>query len=229
MNLNPESEHIRRFFTDGSCRTPLIPEAAFASWSVVEDLFVSDEQRVHLAEIFKRSGNMPSCLRLSHRSQVRGRQTNDRAELCAVIYGLSRSYLVEIYTDSLCAINALTRVLDGMTLDQCINATNSDLIQEVCHVAAGRLWTHISIHHVRSHQDMGITTDKDKHLLFQPLGNHEADRHAGLVWDQDIGNTVQVLVQTIVGHYNTVAYFHLNFLTFLCRLCKRFSDLRPEN
>ena len=224
-NLDLTSQQVRRFFTDGSCRTPLIPEAAFASWSVVEDVSVSDEQRLHFAEIFQKSGNMPQCFPLCCRSQVRGRQTNDRAELCAVICALSQSFLVEIYTDSLYTINTLTRVLDGLKPEQFINDTNSDLIQELCYVVAGRSWTHIAIHHVRSHQV--LTETADKHLLFLQLGNHEADRHAGLVWEQDVGSTMQSLVQNIIEHYNTVAHFHLDFLTFLCQLCKRVSDLNP--
>ena len=34
------------------------------------------------------------------------------------------------------------------------------------------------------------------------------------------------MLKTIAEHYNTMAVFHMNFLTFLCRICKRFSDLR---
>lgn len=45
-----------------------------------------------------------------------------------------------------------------------------------------------------------------------------------MVWRQDIGHTVQFLVNSIAEHYNTMAFFHNDFLSFLCRLCKRCSD-----
>lgn len=66
-----------------------------------------------------------------------------------------------------------------------MNDTNADLIQELAQAILGRSWTHITIHHVRSHQYMKETPDKL--LLFMQLGNDEADRHARLVWDEDIG------------------------------------------
>ena len=121
---------------------------------------------------------------------VRGRQTNDRAELSAIIHAISQSHLVEIFTDSMFSISILTQILDGSSLRDHINDTNADLIQELIHATTGRTWTHISIHHARSHQDMQLTSDML--LLFTQLGNDEADRHAGMVWRQDIGHTVQI-------------------------------------
>ena len=160
LNITPDQTNVRRFFTDGSCRTPLIPEAAFASWSVVEDLSTTDDERSFFAENFQKTGNRPSCFELCRRSPVRGRQTNDRAELSAIIYAISQSFLVEIYTDSMYAISVLTQTLDGKPLHDSINDTNADLIQELTRAIFGRSWTHISIHHVRSHQDMQETSDK---------------------------------------------------------------------
>ena len=222
-NITDNQIQIRRFFTDGSCKTPSIPEAAFASWSVVEDFSQTDEERIHFAKVFQETGARPQCFVLSRRNQVCGRQTNDRAELSAIIYAISQSHLVEIFTDSMYAINVLTKILDGALLHEYINDTNADLIQELSQATMGRTWTHIAIHHVRSHQDMQRTSDML--LLFTQLGNDEADRHAGLVWDIDVGSTVQFLVNTIMEHYTTMGVFHIDFLTFLCRICKRFSDL----
>ena len=224
MNLEIDQTQLRRFFTDGSCRTPHFPEASFASWSVVEDFSQSDDERKHFADIFRTSGIRPSCFQLLHRSQTRGRQTNDRAELSAVIFAISQSFLVEIFTDSTYAIGVLTSVLDGLSVHDCINDTNSDLIQELIQATWGRSWTHIAIHHVYSHQDLSETSDSL--LLFTQLGNDEADRHAGMVWDKDIGSTLQQLVQAIGLHYKTAEHYRIDFLTFLCRVCKQFSDLR---
>lgn len=221
-NISFQQSCPRRFFTDGSCKNPLTPEAAFASWSVVEDFSQTDHEREILAKSFQETGNRPPCFQLVSRCQVRGRQTNDRAELSAIIHAISQSHLVEIFTDSMYAINILTRILDGDTLHEHINDTNADLIQELLYATHERTWTHIAIHHVCSHQDMQQTSDML--LLFSQLGNDEADRHAGMVWDIDIGHTVQVLVNSIAEHYNTMAVFHRDFLTFLCRLCKRFAD-----
>lgn len=226
LNLNVENMQLKRFFTDGSCRTPLVPAAAFAAWSVVEDLSENDVERRQFAEAYRSFGVKPSCFQLSHRSQTRGRQTNDRAELSAVIFAVSQSFLVEIFTDSTYAIGVLTRVLDGISVQECINDTNSDLIQELIQATLGRSWTHIAIRHVRSHQDLQETSDML--LLFHQLGNDEADRHAGMVWDNDTGSTLQQLVQAIYLHYTTMAFYHIDFLTFLCKMCKSVSDLKKE-
>lgn len=222
VNMKSNQSRPRRFFTDGSCRTPLIPEAAFAAWSVIEDFSQNDLERKSYAKVFQETGIRPKCFELCSRNQVRGRQTNDRAELSAIIHAVSQSHLVEIFTDSMYSISILTQILDGSSLQDHINDTNADLIQELIHATTGRTWTHISIHHVRSHQDMQLTSDML--LLFTQLGNDEADRHAGMVWRQDIGHTVQFLVNSIAEHYNTMAFFHNDFLSFLCRLCKRCSD-----
>ena len=121
LNLDPHNGMSRRFFTDGSCRSSTTPEGAFASWSAVEDFSQSDNERMRFAETFRNSSIKPSCFQLSSRKQVRGRQTNDRAELSAVIFAVSQSFLVEIFTDSMYAISILARVLDGISLGQCIN------------------------------------------------------------------------------------------------------------
>lgn len=89
---------------------------------------------------------------------VRGRQTNDRAELSAIIQAISQSHPVKIFTDSMFSISILTQILDGSSLRDHINDTNADLIQELIHATTGRTWTHISIHHARSHQDMQLTS-----------------------------------------------------------------------
>lgn len=76
---------LPRFYTDGSCPYPKLPRGHIACYSIIWDSLVSDDDRRSVAGQYRDLGTFPPCLIPVQAALPVGSQTNNRAELSAVI------------------------------------------------------------------------------------------------------------------------------------------------
>ena len=95
-----DHEHTPSFYTDGSCQFPELPTVRFASFSVVIDLCLSNDEREDAARGFKLTGVMPTSLKTILVSRTQGAQKISRSELFAVVVIVECFPAAQIYSDS---------------------------------------------------------------------------------------------------------------------------------
>ena len=220
-----EPQKRRRFFTDGSCRNPTQPEASFAAWSVLEDVS-NEEDRRDFVKTFVYTGQKPQCFKIIQKGYVYQKQSNDRAELTALICALSQAYWCVIFSDSQYAIMAARKALASCDLSEFVASANFDLMLDLYKVIGNRTMTQISLNHIHSHQDVHAAEDSEH--AFKILGNAEADFQADSVWDDSSSETMRPIVQSIQRHYSMYRRHHLQFCHFLVALTKQYSTIKAS-
>ena len=160
------------FYTDGSCQYPALPTARFASFSVVLDLCVKQEDRVAAAQGFKLTGIMPASLKTILVSRTQGAQRIARSELFAVVLVVETFSTATIHCDSQTTIDRFRRwhaCRDPMIW---IDSDDFDLL---IRLQDAILATH-EISKVAAHVDPRFTTDLP--TCYQELGNAVANDSA---------------------------------------------------
>lgn len=93
----------------------VLPETlitAISAWTVVVDTAENDEQRIETAASWCKSQSWPSTFKPLHSGGIVGRQSNDRAELYAIIIAVSIIQNIRIFSDSLYALGILEIILN---------------------------------------------------------------------------------------------------------------------
>eukprot|EP00438_Fugacium_kawagutii_P019581 Skav228165 [mRNA] locus=scaffold439:319957:327714:+ [translate_table: standard] len=161
------------FYTDGSCNFPQFPTVRFASYAVIADLAVSDEQRKQEALTFKQTGHMPQMLVPVAVARLAGRQCIQRAELSAILWVLSRFAHATVYTDSQFSSDWVRDVSDDGGSANVPLHSDFDLLQQLQRC----LTQGHTVRKIKAHRECADISD----LLecYHALGNRAADTAAG--------------------------------------------------
>ena len=171
-----------RFYTDGSCTHPSMPEARRASYAVIQDTNSDDAQRRQALAGPRDELNMPGGLVCADFGLVHGDQTIGRAEILAIWAGIrmvmrtGSDLPITFYTDSQYAIT-MCRLLQHSTntgvTQLPIFVENYDILQEML-----QRWppNAIAFRKVKSHRPEASAADSED--LWNILGNAAADHLA---------------------------------------------------
>lgn len=157
------------FFTDGSLKHPASPLTRYAAFSVVVDLCVCDEDRMHQAERFLVTKQWPSSLQKLHVARLPREQNIHRAETEAVIKIVESFDRAIIFSDSATTVSNAHKCQLGGNLNWTFMHADSDQMV--------RLQTHLTPAHdirkIKAHTD--LSTIQDPLQRYWALGNAYAD------------------------------------------------------
>eukprot|EP00438_Fugacium_kawagutii_P022469 Skav232355 [mRNA] locus=scaffold2646:490520:494785:+ [translate_table: standard] len=157
------------FYTDGSCQFPEWIGASHATYAIIWDATVDDDEKASMAQQFDSGNDCPSFATLLT-ARIQGFQDIHRAEIWALLYLWERFTNTEVITDSQVALSL---------------ASKCDLLQVPLELAdhmapdlARRLWTAFrrGRHRVRkiaAHQPISGCTDWL--LKYDRMGNQRAN------------------------------------------------------
>ena len=178
-----EARGFFRFFTDGSCSHPTVPDASHAGFAVVLDTSASDAMVPSLLAAWRATNQPPTELRVVHQGLVPGLQSINRAEVCAVIQALRLIHRcgspeAEIWTDSSFAISEWDKA--------CCNAPGTwpDLAEHLHRYSAAR----VRLRKVASHQDLAALVGMDQWIA---AGNCAADVAAKAAVQRDLDCVIE--------------------------------------
>eukprot|EP00438_Fugacium_kawagutii_P029358 Skav203293 [mRNA] locus=scaffold5484:137994:142763:+ [translate_table: standard] len=216
-----QSNDFAIVFTDGSCIHPTQCECSVATWAVVIDK-AKPHEHCAAVQLYIYQNIIAPTFCIHDSGFVQGRQSNDRAELTAILMAVSSFYYIEIRSDSEYAIGATNNILDGAEVRHLLLRVNSDLLLELHRVLFGRDRSHVRLCHTRAHRD--IHAIEDVHEAHSALGNHVADRAAAAVWRERAGSQTKEIVRTIHEHYGTQTKRWNQFSQYLVEQTKMISD-----
>eukprot|EP00435_Cladocopium_sp_Y103_P055159 s671_g18.t1 len=177
----PEPQQVNsqklRFFTDGGSTHPTRAFSRIATWTVIQDLSVTEQQQKDAADFFFLDDPMFPLFHVSAVGIVKGRQTAARGELTAMLVAVQSAckateYLeVEFVTDAayVCAVIHLIR--ERIFQDILHKLPNSDLI-----LGIAQYWDaeRFIITKVKSHRASETATDLQD--LWKIAGKFCADK-----------------------------------------------------
>eukprot|EP00438_Fugacium_kawagutii_P026943 Skav204981 [mRNA] locus=scaffold1180:355715:359716:- [translate_table: standard] len=233
--LNPVTVHapatchrpdiFPRYYTDGSCVNPTVPECSVATWAVIHDC-ARPCDRANLLQEFLLAGRIPDSFRTCASGFVSDQQNNDRAELIAILHAVAQSYWLELFSDSEYAVNLTGKLLDQDPFTCLHNTTNSDIILELQRVLSDRTRDHVMLKHIRAHQDIATVQAQNVDAAFHALGNHVADRQAAAVWLHGCDSELRNCVSGIHGFYKDTQFHWQQMAGFFTAMTKRVSDMK---
>ena len=173
-----EARNFLRFFTDGSCKYPEVPEASHAGFAVVLDTSVSDTMVPSVLANWRATNQPPTEFRIVHQGLVPGLQSINRAEVCGIIQALRLISLcgspeAEIWTDSSFAIAEWEKACNHAP------GTWPDLADHLRRYSA----TKVRLRKVASHQDLRQLVGLDQWIA---AGNSAADVAAKAAVQRDL-------------------------------------------
>ena len=161
------------FYTDGSCQFPQCPVTRFASYSIILDTCLTNEDREQAAKIYQTTGLFPPCLVPLTAARTTGSQCIQRSELFAITRIIELFVAGQVHTDSALAIHHVNQCANATALHQVQHLSDFDLVSRLfrCH--------NLSQHNlvkVKAHVDPHTVP----HLLtaYQTLGNQLANDKA---------------------------------------------------
>ena len=184
--------HVRRLvdagvrlnlFTDGSCRHPSFPGLRYASYAIVLDSCIDDEERCHWARLFKTTGAIPPTLHTISQAMCTGPQSIHRAELFALVRVAETFSGVTIFADSASALSAYHRA-PTLALHELHSQPHLDLVLRLRQIP--HLHSNLACK-IKAHQIPASLPDLDCYLA---LGNEMADRAANAAFDTCAGPLV---------------------------------------
>lgn len=211
------------FYTDGSCKNPTCKEGSVASWTVIADSAENDSHRKEIVTAFLTNQEDPTTLIHVGSGEVPLLQSNDRAELCAVIVALALAKRVCIYSDSQYALDILQQTIDSQAnLQSLHHLANYDLILELILVVAGRGRNLVSWHHVRAHQT--VDSFDDPLDQYHCVANAIADQYAKLFIDK----MDTEFPDAIAEHYVYWRSLHLAYLKYCVAATRAISAFKED-
>lgn len=164
------------FYTDGSCPFPKLPRGHVAAFSIVWDSLSSDDDRRGVARELRGSGALPSTLFPVQAALAVGMQTNNRAELCAILQVIRSQNSAIIFSDSQYAIDLFHSVAAMPNPFVHQGKQNFDLIVLLCDLSNSKDLSAFAMVKIKSHrEDLEVQDDLD---LYHTYGNRYADRIA---------------------------------------------------
>lgn len=184
------------FFTDGSCQFPDKPAGRFASFSIVLDTALSDQERQHQVERYLTTGRMPTTLTAVAKGRVPGRQDIHRAELLAIVLICESEHTACIHSDSQVALKAIS-LARSATVQEVQSHPDFDLILRLKAV----LQPGHEFRKIQAHQQ--VTLDMPVAQAYESLGNQLAnDTASDTAWNstpgfaKDLRNRAEALSTT---------------------------------
>lgn len=172
--LPPTDEPILAY-TDGSVQIDhgrVLFRAGFAVVAMPQPVSTSIDE---IAMLYRSQGVLPS-FEVARVGLVRGRQTNNRGELSAIICALMLSTDIEIVTDSLYAIDVVQRVLSDPVLEHHREVGNRDLVAVPVQLVTTVSYRRVRLRKVKSH--LAILDSRSAGEVLDILGNSFADEVA---------------------------------------------------
>ena len=167
-----DQEYIPSFYTDGSCQFPELPTVRFASFSVVLDLCLSNDEREAAARGFQLTGVTPTSLKTILVSRTQGLQKISRSELLAVVLIAENFPAAHIYSDSQSTIDRLNLCRSNRDPLCVLDSDDSDLLLRLQVALTDRHF----IYKVAAHVDPSYSTNMLQcyHLLGNSVANDSA-------------------------------------------------------
>lgn len=161
-------------YTDGSQKPRLGCFFNKAAYAVITAPVHSLEDRISLAKAWQQSNQSPDFA-ICAANLVVGQQTNNRAELAAIIVAMQQSLNAEIVLDSQYAIDTVNACILHPTLEFFIGKANLDLIAILIRLLLACQYQSLTLRKVKSHQD--LDTVDDPLLLFDAKWVTQLCRH----------------------------------------------------
>eukprot|EP00438_Fugacium_kawagutii_P027997 Skav202948 [mRNA] locus=scaffold422:531150:535265:+ [translate_table: standard] len=186
LTCTPDVEYIDdlpdhpRFYTDGSCENPTLSQYRRASWSVVLDTSLNQQEREQALQSCDPRNTMPQQFRCVMVGLTEGKQCIARSELfaivkaCEIVVFHTHTVGATFFTDSQYVMNVVN-FLRLPQRPQCFKLANRDLIDKLGQLLPQR---NFCFQKVKSHREFSSATDSED--LWNILGNHLADQSASL-------------------------------------------------
>ena len=164
--------NIIHFYTDGSCQYPNSAESRYASYSIIDDLCKSDDERKFHAWNFQNSGVIPPTLQKIAVSRLTGKQVIHRAELLAIVKIYENFDNIEVHSDSDSSVKLVQQCHNAIALLEFVSHKSFDFIK--------RIWPYCTnsrrVRKIKAHVDLAKITDLTQcyHSLGNKLANDEA-------------------------------------------------------
>ena len=168
------------FYTDGSCQFPQSPVTRFASYSIILDTCLTNEDREHAAKIYQTTGVFPPSLVPLTAARTTGSQCIQRSELYAITRIIELFVAGQVYSDSASAIHHVNQCANATTLHQVQHLSDFDLVSRLfscpnlSHHNLVKVKAHVDPHTVphllTAYQTLGNQLANDKAI--QPCWNH---------------------------------------------------------
>ena len=231
---DPTSNKALSVYTDGSCWFGSVPEAGIAAWTVIVDLAETDEQRVEAAVSWHKGAPWPVTLKPLHSGGIVGRQSNDRAELYAIIVAISLIQKIRVFSDSQYALGLLDIILNRQFCIPDISVKpNWDLVCKLIVAVGDRTSDDIQSFHIHSHQN--LDDDIPPIEKYHRLGNAVADYNASRYLETNNPDLIKI-PQDIFDHVNFFSALWKDFTLVACKITRLFGknsasakqDLQPS-
>ena len=157
--------HQLRFYTDGSCQRPHLPQCRNAGFAVMVDLATTDFHRCHEVACFQSSGQKPQSIQMVTSCLLPGTPGIHRAELAALVFVCERFFNTLIYTDSQVALNIAIKCVQRVPISKFAYHADLDLVTRLWHAVA--LGTR-EFRKVAAHSDLQLPPTVD---IYHQLGN----------------------------------------------------------
>jgi hypothetical protein len=165
MPVHGDGQELR-FFTDGGAINPTSGWARIATWSVVQDISVSQDQRFDVSGYFLGPQPKFPCFKVAALGVVHGEQTVSRGELLALVTAARIAckheppMLTEFVTDASYVCNIVRLVESGFWRHIAHKLPNVDIIKDLADIWRNDLFfvtkvkSHRSFSDVRDHDDL---------------------------------------------------------------------------
>lgn len=170
-------------YIDGSCSHPSSPTTRYSAFAGVIDVATTDDQRRHLASKFLLQGIFPDTLQVCFSGRVKGEQSINRAELCAMTTAAAIEYGT-IHSDSLYAVNKVTQVRYQPPRP---SMSNRDVLHDLHAIGLDPS----RVKKIKANRDLHALTDMLE--LYHALGNSMVDTaakhtcmHLNKPWQQEL-------------------------------------------
>eukprot|EP00438_Fugacium_kawagutii_P036292 Skav217413 [mRNA] locus=scaffold2674:357934:368154:+ [translate_table: standard] len=209
--------HMLRFYTDGSCIHPTLPDVSYAGFAVVVDLAFNDAERAQMASTWDPL-LATATLKTLIAVRIAGEQNIHRAEISALLYVCQHVRRAELVSDSGVALALAHRCQMIQHPRELYLHTEADL--------ALPLWEAIQqgtfrFRHVKAHQDVETTTDLQ--LKYDQIGNAQADggaQFACLHTHRRLADEMDLLAQQMQHSRDMLAQYYSYFLELQCDRAK---------
>ena len=212
------------FYTDGSCQFPQSPVTRFASYSIILDTCLTNEDREHAAKIYQTTGVFPPSLVPLTAARTTGSQCIQRSELYAITRIIELFVAGQVYSDSASAIHHVNQCANATTLHQVQHLSDFDLVSRL--FSCPNL-SHHNLVKVKAHVDPHTVP----HLLtaYQTLGNQLAnDKAIQACWNHLpalVGEYWSLHLQYELEMEHLSQYYRFLLDLFQCR--KRMEQQHP--
>ena len=182
MPVHGDGQELR-FFTDGGAINPTSGWARIATWSVVQDISVSQDQRFDVSGYFLGPQPKFPCFKVAALGVVHGEQTVSRGELLALVTAARIAckheppMLTEFVTDASYVCNIVRLVKSGFWRHIAHKLPNIDIIKDLADIWRNDLFF---VTKVKSHRSFSDARDHDD--LWYIAGNFCADLAATLAF-----------------------------------------------